>query len=75
MSYSNEIKKYYNKFFKENFNLYDYGYKLIKNQNQNILYFSKIFNNKKDIFIDAAHFNKKGSKILGEKILELLENI
>ncbi len=73
LSYSNEIKKYYSKFFKENFNLYNYGYKKIKDQNQDIVDFSKIFNNKKDIFIDAAHFNKKGSKILGNKIFEFLE--
>lgn len=73
LSFSYEIKQYYKKFFKENLQLYSYGYEKIKNQNFDIIDFSEIFNDKKDIYIDAVHFNKKGSEILGQEILKLLK--
>jgi hypothetical protein len=73
MSFSDEIKNYYKKLFQENLYLYSYGYEIIKSQNNDVIDFSKIFNNENDIFIDSVHFNKKGSKILGEKIFEFLQ--
>ncbi len=73
MSFSDEIKDYYKKLFQENLYLYSYGYEIIKSQNKDVIDFSKIFNNENDIFIDSVHFNKKGSKILGEKIFEFLQ--
>ena len=54
--------------------MYNYGYALIKDQNEDIIDFSKIFNGVDDVFIDASHFNKLGSKIVGENIMFILKN-
>jgi len=73
-SYDDKIDRYYKKnFFGDNLYLYSVGYDKIKSKNKNIIDFSKIFNGKENIFIDASHFNKEGSKILGKKFLEIIE--
>jgi hypothetical protein len=73
-SFDEKIYKYYQKkFFDENINLYLIGYKKIILENKNIIDLSEIFNGKENIFIDASHFNKNGSKILGEKFYKILE--
>ena len=71
-SYSIEIKKYYQKLFAENLHLFKYGYEKIKDKNKDAIDFSKIFNGINDIFIDGVHFNKNGSKIIGENIFKII---
>tara|TARA_B110000305_G_C19462337_1_gene655458 strand:+ start:1575 stop:2687 length:1113 start_codon:yes stop_codon:yes gene_type:complete len=73
-SYNNNIAKYYAKNFSENSYLYNTGYNHIIKSNSDIINFSKIFNNYDDIFVDSAHFNKKGSKLIGEKLFTLINN-
>ena len=73
-SYSETIMKYYENLFNENLQLYKFGYSVIKNsKDKNIIDFSTIFNGEDDIFIDAAHFNKRGSEIVGKNFLKVLE--
>ena len=73
-SFDEKIYKYYQKkFFEEKINLYLIGYKKIILENKNIIDLSELFNGKENIFIDASHFNKNGSKILGEKFYKILE--
>lgn len=71
-SYSKQIKKYYQKLFKENLFLYNLGYEKIIENNNDIINLSNIFNGIDNIFIDAVHFNKRGSKIIGERIFEII---
>ena len=73
-SFSKEIEKYYEKLFDENLYLYKYGYEVIKKQNSDIIDLSNIFNGKENLFFDSVHFNKYGSKIIGENILAILKN-
>ena len=73
-SYSSEIKKYYQKLFSKNLNLFGYGYEKIKAKNDDIIDFSKIFNGINDVFIDSVHFNKVGSKIMGQNILKIISD-
>lgn len=73
-SFDKDIDEYYKKLWKENWNLYSLGYDFIKSENDNIIDLSKHFNGKDNIFIDASHFNKDGSKIIGETFLQILEN-
>ena len=73
-SYSTKIKKYYQKVFDKNLNLFSYGYNIIISENKNIIDFSNIFDGIDDIFIDSVHFNKKGSKIIGENIFKIISN-
>ncbi len=71
-SYSKQIKKYYQRLFKENLYLYNLGYEKIIQNNDDIINLSNIFNGTNDLFIDAVHFNKSGSKIIGEQIFEIV---
>ena len=73
-SYSTKIKKYYQKVFDKNLNLFSYGYNIIISENKNIIDFSNIVDGIDDIFIDSVHFNKKGSKIIGENIFKIISN-
>ena len=45
-----------------------------KKQNSDIIDLSNIFNGKENLFFDSVHFNKYGSKIIGENILAILKN-
>ena len=71
-SYSHKIKEYYQRLFKENLYLYNLGYEKIMQNNDDVINISNIFNGTNDIFIDAVHFNKTGSKIIGERIFEII---
>lgn len=73
-SFDDKIYEYYQKnLFEENLNLYSIGYEKIKLENSNIIDLSELFNGKENVFIDASHFNKDGSKILGEKFYQILQ--
>lgn len=71
-SYSHKIKEYYQRLFKENLYLYNLGYEKIMQNNDDVINISNIFNGTDNIFIDAVHFNKTGSKIIGERIFEII---
>lgn len=71
-SFSKSIEEYYKKFFSKNLYLYSFGYEIILSQNKDVIDFSKILNEQNNIFFDASHFDKNGSRIIGENILRVI---
>ncbi len=67
-----QIKKWHNKYFKNDKNVYQTGYERIFETNTNIKNLIKIFDNQSGIYFDYVHTNKKGSKIIGENLKKII---
>ncbi|MDC0454870.1 hypothetical protein OAL68_02490 [Candidatus Pelagibacter sp.] len=72
-SFNQSIEEYNKKIFSKNSYLYGFGYEIIKSQNEDIVDFSKILNGQNNVFFDASHFDKNGSRIIGENILKVIK--
>ena len=69
-----QIQKWHNKYFKNDKAIYELGYKKILSKDNEIFDLSTIFDNNDYTYLDYVHFNKIGSKIIGENLIEILKN-
>lgn len=70
-NFDKKLKIYEKKYFPSAKIVFEKGYKIIE-KNTNVYNLSNIFDDKKNIYIDMVHFNKKGSYILAKKLGDVL---
>jgi hypothetical protein len=66
------IKKWHNKYFKNDKKVYQVGYNEIIKSNNDIINLTNIFDNQSGIYLDYVHSNKVGSKIIGESLRKII---
>jgi len=67
-----KIKKWHDKYFKNDEKVYRIGYSEIIKSNNDIRNLTNIFDNNSGIYFDGVHTNKVGAKIIGKNLRKII---